>query len=513
MNPLQERILQSLETKGIRLNVREDELRRLPKDGAFLLIGNRLWAGVDEEVLSYILSERTDSPVVLPEKELLAVNKIPSYYKRLVRRLAQLTMAGLLLDFSGNRLKAWQAQRGLNRLARHLLENECKVVPLRLHLGGKPSFFPGRGRKFLEPILGKQQPIELFVRIGSPIDLSEPHAFEKPGLLRRYLRSRIYALGTPLEPASFFRAQFAGFQRAETQEPISDPMDAALVAAEVGALPPENLLTAQGDYQVLLADAEQVPVTLKEIGRLRELAFRQVGEGSGQPRDLDEYDLYYKQLIIWDKQKQRIAGGYRIGCGADIFREHGLGGFYIASLFKIKPGFYPYLQEAVELGRSYVATEYQRQRLPLFLLWKGILYFLLKHPEYRYLYGPMSISKYYSNLSRSIIVAYLKKYHFNPELAEFIRPRKPFRMKSKKVDLSLLLDTMGDELRTLDDFIEEVEEKHLRMPVLMRQYVKLNARFISFNLDPNFSDVLDGLILLDLRDVPESMLEALKKEM
>jgi putative hemolysin len=513
MNPYQERILLSLEAKGIRMNVREDELRKLPNDGLFLLLGNRLWAGVDEEVLAYILSERSDKPVVLPEKDLLTISKIPSFYNRLIHRLSELQVAGLLLDFSGNRLKAWQSQRGQNRLAKHLLETKRTVVPLRLHLGGKPSFFPGRGRKFLEPLLGKQEPIELFVRIGSPIELSKPHAFDKPGLLRRYLRSRIYALGTPLEPSSFFRLQLPGFHREESLAPIAEAEDTARVAAEIEALHAECLLATQGSFKVLLANAEQIPFTLKEIGRLREIAFRQVGEGTGQPRDLDEYDLYYKQLIIWDEPQQRIAGGYRIGCGAEIFQEHGVGGFYIASLFKIKPGFYPYLQKSVELGRSYVATEYQRQRLPLFLLWKGILYFLLKHPEYRYLYGPMSISKYYSKLSRSIIVAYLKKYHFHTELAAFIRPRKPFRMKSKKVDLALLLDTMGDELRALDDFIEEVEEKHLRMPVLMRQYVKLNARFISFNLDPNFSDVLDGLILLDLKDVPESTLEALKKEM
>ncbi|MCB0640320.1 MAG: GNAT family N-acetyltransferase, partial [Phaeodactylibacter sp.] len=187
-------------------------------------------------------------------------------------------------------------------------------------------------------------------------------------------------------------------------------------------------------------------------------------------------------------------------------------GFYIHSLFRIQRGFFPIMRKAVELGRSYIVPAYQKKRLPLFLLWKGILYFLLANPQYRYLYGPMSISKHYSNISKSLIVAFIRKYYFDETLAQYLKPRKPFRAKVEKVDLEVLMDHFGNEMKLLDNFIEDIEPEHFRIPVLMRQYIKLNARFISFNVDPNFSDVLDGFILLDLQDVPYAMIEALKEE-
>jgi len=222
--------------------------------------------------------------------------------------------------------------------------------------------------------------------------------------------------------------------------------------------------------------------------------------------------VHYYQLIIWDKEQKRIVGGYRMAPGDLILNQFGKTGFYINSLFKIHNDFLPIMSESVELGRSYIATDYQRKRLPLFLLWKGILYYLIKNPQYRYLYGPMSISKDYSNLSKSLIVAFIRRYFFNEQLASYLQPRKPFKAKVHKVDLELLMDGLGKEIKFLDSIIEELEPKHFKVPILLRQYIKLNAKFISFNVDPAFSNVLDGFIILDLNDVPLSMIEALKKE-
>ena len=136
----------------------------------------------------------------------------------------------------------------------------------------------------------------------------------------------------------------------------------------------------------------------------------------------------------------------------------------------------------------------------------------MNHQNYRYLYGPVSISKYYSNLSRGLIVAFIKNFYFNHELAQYLKPKKPFKARVDKVDIDLLAAKLGDEIKNLDNLIEDIEPAHIKIPVLVRQYLKLNARFISFNVDPNFSDVLDGFIILNLEDVPESMIEALKKE-
>ncbi|MEZ4948552.1 MAG: GNAT family N-acyltransferase [Saprospiraceae bacterium] len=263
---------------------------------------------------------------------------------------------------------------------------------------------------------------------------------------------------------------------------------------------------------MLVAESRQIPNTLNEIGRLREFTFREVGEGTGKSKDLDEFDLYYLQLIIWDREAKRIAGGYRLGKGDEIFANLGIEGFYINSLFKIEEGFYPVIRQSIELGRSYIVPDYQRKRLPLFLLWRGILFFLLKNPHYKYLYGPLSISKYYSEVSKSLIVEFVKRYYFDHDLAQYLKPRKPFKVKTKKVDIGLLLQNIPPELNALDNFIEDIEPGHFRIPVLLKQYAKQNAKFISFNVDPNFSDVLDGFMILDLKSLPLSTIEALKQE-
>lgn len=178
----------------------------------------------------------------------------------------------------------------------------------------------------------------------------------------------------------------------------------------------------------------------------------------------------------------------------------------------MKPGFFPILQQAVELGRSYVVTDYQKHRLPLFLLWKGILNFLLANPNYRYLYGPVSISKEFSDVSKSVIVEFVKRFCFDGKLAKLVRPRKPFRVKTKSVNTRLLAEMLHGEFDALESFVEAIEPAHFKVPVLFRQYLKQNAKFISFNVDPNFSDCLDGLMILDLRDLPASTIEALKQE-
>jgi putative hemolysin len=271
------------------------------------------------------------------------------------------------------------------------------------------------------------------------------------------------------------------------------------------------MVVSQSNFDVFVAAASQIPNVLQEIGRLREQTFRDISEGTGRALDIDEFDLYYHQLIIWDRNAERIVGGYRIGCGDEIFKNYGKHGFYISTLFKIKVGFYPILQRSLELGRSFIVFDYQRKPLPLFLLWKGILAFLLQNPQYRYLFGPVSMSRQFSNVSRSLVVDFLKTHYFNAELAVYLKPRKPFKIPKGKVDTKLLVKTFGGDLGNLDKFIEGIETEQLRMPVLMRQYIRQNARFVGFNIDPKFSDCLDGFIILNLKDIPKNTIENLQR--
>ncbi|MEL6867273.1 MAG: GNAT family N-acyltransferase, partial [Bacteroidota bacterium] len=346
-------------------------------------------------------------------------------------------------------------------------------------------------------------------RIGHPISSDKQKAFKSKRRFRKFLQSKIYALGSALEVQRFYLQEDI---RPDQQEAIIDPIPQSDLEADIQQLTFHHLIAQQGPFDIFISKAKDIPHIIKEIGRLREITFREVEEGTGKPFDLDEYDLYYEQLFIWDREAKKIVGGYRLGRGDNIFSNQGLEGFYIHSLFKIKKPFYRIMSKSVELGRSFVVKEYQRKRLPLFLLWKGILYFLLRNPQYRYLYGPLSISKYYSDLSKSIIVEFIRRNYFDHELSRHLKPRKPFKVNTEKVDMDVLLQDFNGQLANLDSFIEDIEPNHFRIPVLMKQYVKQNARFISFNVDPNFSDALDGFMVLDLKDVPYSTLEALKKE-
>lgn len=378
------------------------------------------------------------------------------------------------------------------------------ILPVRICLGDAGFSIPLRLKKLVS-----DKPVRLILRIGKVIDTDKQQSYTSVSKFSRYLQSKILALGVHTDQKSLFPKAFI---RNTVEENIAEPIDPILVIREIENLTFENLIASQGEFDVIVAASDQIPNTLLEIGRLREIAFRLISEGTGKARDLDEFDVHYYQLIIWDREAKRIVGGYRMAPGDRILNRFGKTGFYINSLFKIKDEFLPIMKESVELGRSYIATDYQKKRLPLFLLWKGILFYLIKNPQYRYLYGPMSISKDYSNLSKSLIVAFIRRYFFNEELASYLQPRKPFKAKVPKVDLELLMDGMGNEIKFLDSIIEELEPKHFKVPVLLRQYVKLNAKFISFNVDPAFSNVLDGFIILDLNDVPLSMIELLKKE-
>lgn len=283
----------------------------------------------------------------------------------------------------------------------------------------------------------------------------------------------------------------------------------AILAAEIAALPKNTCYIERGKFQVYIVESPTIPNVLLEIGRLREQTFRAVGEGTGNALDIDEYDQYYYQLFIWDRANQQIVGGYRVGTGETIFQQHGIEGFYINSLFKIHTNAYPILKQSIELGRSYIIESYQKGYLPLFLLWQGILSFLLRHPQYRYLIGPVSISKYYSYVTKSMIVDFVKQHYFNEEIAPYFQPRTPF---VPQLCEEYELQAIGSELKDLEKFMATIEPAHIKVPILLKQYTKLNARFISFNLDPNFSDALDGLMLLDLKKLPMEIIRMLQEK-
>jgi len=296
-------------------------------------------------------------------------------------------------------------------------------------------------------------------------------------------------------------------------ESVIDKIAVSALCADLDALGPSQHLISRGDFDVYLAKADDIPNILLEIGRLRELTFREAGEGTGKSMDIDEYDRSYLNLFIWDKKNNKVVGGYRMGMGASIFSKEDLNRFYLSSLFEIDEEAIPILRQSIELGRSYIIPEYQKAYLPFFLLWQGILKVLVQNTQYQYLIGPVSISKYYSGQSKSLIIAFVKRYFFNNKLAAFFKPRTPYTPSIEKFDLESMVDAVpGENLKDLETFLNTIEPEHIKVPILLKQYTKLNAKFISFNIDPNFSDALDGLMILDVKKLPPSILQLLNEK-
>jgi putative hemolysin len=368
-----------------------------------------------------------------------------------------------------------------------------------------------RTAKLPSELFNKQgQTIRL--RIGKPIKVEDIPDNTNSTKVLNYLRARTYALGSGLEEERKIFDPRNLFKVKKKQQEIVKAINVDVLEKEVAKLRDDYIVWVEKNYEVFIVPTSVIPNIIREIGRLREVTFREIGEGTNMATDLDEYDIYYHHLFIWDTEAKMVVGAYRIGLGDEIFYSLGKDGFYIAELFKIKEQFTPVLRKSLELGRSWIRKEYQQKPLPLFLLWKGILKYLLDNPRYQYLIGPVSISNSFSTFSKSLIVDYINRNHFDLEMAQFVKPRKKFKVDFASIDSDLLMSG-GDSFKDLDQLISQIETHNMKVPVLLRQYIALNAKIISFNIDPKFSDSLDGFLVLDLENVPQDTLDKLGKNL
>jgi putative hemolysin len=293
--------------------------------------------------------------------------------------------------------------------------------------------------------------------------------------------------------------------------PIAQSQNKELIISEINYLKKEHTLFRQGPFILLFAHPSELKYVIDEIGRLREITFREVGEGTNKELDIDKYDAYYHQLFIWDDEQETIVGAYRIGMGSDIITKYGRKGFYTDYMFQYGKPFNQILHKTVELGRSFIIKPYQGNSIALMLLWKGILQVLLQNENYRYLLGPVSISNDYSNISKTLIERYIRKNHFDYYYGKYVTPANPIPKEKFRFVKSYLKDINNLEL--LDKLIIDLENKQRGLPVLVKRYLQLKSKVLAFNIDVDFNNCLDGLILLDLKNVPEKTLLMLSKDM
>lgn len=522
---------------GVVVEVNEEDLQKIPRTGAFITISNHPFGGLDGIILIKLLSRIRPDYKVTANFLLKKIVPIQDYFmganpfenhksisgtggiKEALSHLAEGKPLGL---FPAGEVSAYQAES--NNVEDKEWGNSALKLIKMANVPVIPVYFKG-SNSILFHLLGLIHPMlrtvklpsELLnkknrvvkLRIGNPISVETQNSFADLVQYGKFLRAKTYLLGSSLEVKNFFLKS----QKAEVKvEPVATETELVVLRKELEGITEEYLLFTMKSYSVYCAPTMKIPNVLNEIGRLREITFRAVGEGTNRSIDLDEYDLYYFHLFIWDNDANRIVGAYRVGKGKEIIDRYGIKGFYINSLFKIKKQMLPVLYESIELGRSFIAGDYQRKPLPLFMLWKGILYFLIKNPEYRYLIGPVTISGKYTEVSKELIMKFIIKNHWNRELGACITPRCKYRVETNDPDVDVMLEASNDNIAILDKMIGDIEPSSDKLPVLLKKYISLNGRIIGFNIDPKFNMCLDGLLILDLFDVPMPIIESLSKE-
>lgn len=526
----------ALERLNVRYEIRGRGLAPIPDEGALVVVANHPFGGIEGLMLASLLRQRRQDVKIManyllagiPElrdvllyvdpfekkdsvaKNLLSLRKGIDWLKD--GHVLAVFPAGSVSRLSLQDRKVSDPEWNYN-VARIVRRSHATVLPVFFE-GTNSALFQAAGlvhpklRTALLPrelLNKKNKPIG--VRIGTPLPFKKLASFADDRKLTGYLRMRTYALGAG-SPKAGRMGRIIPLRRtvALPHQVVAPEPEQQIVGGDVDRLPGDQLLLKTGEYGVFYARAEQIPNLLVEIGRLREITFRAAHEGTGKALDLDRFDDHYTHLFVWNFEKRHVVGAYRIGQVDTILSRWGKNGLYTSTLFDYKGPFLEQMEYSIELGRSFIRREYQKLYAPLLLLWKGIGHFVALHPQYTTLFGPVSISSAYSNLSRQLMMAYLRVNHYEPNLARLVKARSGVRDFRKVLGLKYG-ELIPQNLEELSSLISEIEEDRKGIPVLLRQYVKLGGRLMGFNVDQAFGHALDGLIIVDLLKCDEKILE------
>lgn len=531
----------TLEHYEIDYEIPAEDLKRLPKEGPYITVSNHPLGGIDGIVLMQImLRHRSDykimtnfllerfepmKPYIFPvnpfENRKEAKSSLTGF-KNAMLHLRDghpfgIFPAGEVSTRKEGKIivdKAWE--EAAIKLIRRA---EVPVVPIYFHARNSKLFY--RLAKINDAFRTAKLPSEVYsqkyrpikVRIGQPISVdtqNEQHGIEELGEL---LRRKTYILANAYEKERLIDQLPTTLKLPKQPRKIAKAIRKELIEGEITTLVEKDRRIIQSkNYEVFLAPASEIPFTLQEIGRQREITFREIGEGTNNSIDIDKFDAYYHHMFLWDKEAKVIAGAYRMGLGSEIFTKYGIDGFYLQDLFRFEPELFGMMRQSIEMGRAYIMKEYQLKPMPLFLLWKGIVHTTLRHPEHKYLIGGVSISNQFSKFSKSLMIEFMKSHYWDPYVAQYVRPKKEFKVKLKDADKEFVFDETQADLNKFDRMIDEVEPGNLRLPVLIKKYIKQNAKVVAFNVDPLFNNAVDGLMYIKIADLPESTVKPVMEE-
>lgn len=521
----------------IKYTVCDKDRSNIPAEGAAVFISNHPTGLLDGILLIDLLSKVRPDVKFMGNFLLDRIESLKQYFisvdpfdskdakknmHGIREALRHVRAGGALVIFPAGEVATWnngfdqiRDRRWPKSIIRFIRSTDVPVVPVCIEArNGRFFRLVGLIHPALRTILLPRQFLNkrgktVNVNVGSAISPRKVKQLEDTRVYGDYLRANVDYLHKKNPRKKLLRKRCKPLIPRKPEE-IAPALDPALVTAELDAIRPLHLLFEQANYDVYCAHPDLIPSVMHEIGRLREITFRSIGEGTLKAIDTDFYDTYYHQLFIWDRDAKQIIGAYRMGMGDEIMPRFGLRGFYVNSLFRMKPEMGRIMEKTIELGRSFIVEEYQRKPVSLMLLWKGILYVLLKHEQYRNLLGPVTISGEFDKYSKTVIVAHLRQQHLNKVVSRWVKPVTGLEGIDAPIDESLIAG-VGD-ISLIDKLVRDIERDELSIPILIKKYLQLNSHVIAFNVDHDFADGLDALMLLDLKKMPEATINLLSKE-
>ncbi|MFN2262452.1 MAG: GNAT family N-acyltransferase [Psychroflexus sp.] len=528
---------------GVSFEIPEKDLKRIPKEGSFISISNHPLGAIDGLILLKLMLEaREDYKIIANfllqrlkplEDKVMPVNpfedrkEVKSSVSGIKQALLHLKNGHPLGIFPAGEVSTYREDNEIvdkpwtDEAIKLIKKAQVPVLPIYFHAKNSLAFY--KMAKLSDNLRTAKLPSEtlsqrhrsIIVRIGFPVNLKDQNEHEDLQDYKAFLRKKTYMLSSSIEKTTLiqrFPKQIKFPIQTRARKIVSEvSKDVILKEIEV-CRSQEKCLLKSKNYEVFFAKRALVPNIVREIGRLREITFRSIGEGTNKPIDLDDYDHTYHHMFLWDNDAEKIAGAYRMGLGVDIYKQHGIEGFYLSELFKFEPESHRMMSKSIEMGRAFIIQEYQQKPMPLFLLWKGIVHCTLRFPEHKYLIGGVSISNKFSNFSKSIMIEFMKSNYYDPYLAQYVHPRKEFKVKLKDVDKDFVFDATQADLNKFDKLIDELETNNLRLPVLIKKYIKQNAKVVAFNVDPLFNNSVDGLMYIRIKDLPESTVKPVLEE-
>lgn len=514
------------------LLLEEGEIKKIPKTGPLLLVANRPYPMLNEIIMQYILRKiRTDFNILVLQSKTKTYEKSNYFFLNPNTKIFDLNESPLnILERwikKGNAL-CFFPQKKINKIkklkkkfhdetwtklvGKIASRTKATVLPVYFRETEKP-FTPNSIIDKLKILKEANNPFQIQVVIGSPIIYDHYSIFTKKNVLTEYLWFRTQVLNYKKKiskPGKIMKKKKKERLLSKLKKKgkkIINSIPAKTLLKEISELDPDQKLIETEEFNVYIGYFQQLENIIREIGRLREITFREVGEGTNRELDIDRFDPDYLHLFVWNNNNKEIVGAYRIGKALEIVNKYNRHHLYTNTLFKLKTSFIKKIGPSLEMGRSFVRPEYQNNFTPFLLLWKGIAKYIAQNPKYKILFGPVSISNEYHSLSRHFMVKFLEEHHSILETEHKVKPRVPLKIKFNKKFSKKMFGHFFQFLDDISGIISDIELKDQDLPPLLKQYINLGGRILSFNVDPKFNKSLDGLILVDLTQTNQRLLK------